>query len=327
MIAPPIALIVAGPTCSGKSALALKLAQRFHGSVINADSMQVYKDLRVLTARPNEEETYLVPHKLYGVLDAERAGSVAWWRGKALESLHLCAVENRLPVLCGGTGMYFRALLEGLVEIPDAGEAAREEARSFLVQKGPEWLHAQLIEVDPQTASRLYPTDSQRIARAWEVWRGTGRGLAEWQEEPQLPPAPCRFVSVRLDPEREVLREAIARRFIAMLKAGALDEVKSLCQKNLSSSLPVMRAHGVPELISVLKGEISLREAEERAIRATGQYTRRQATWFRHHSLGKEGDNIISLHRFGDNEKFSERELGRIENFITQRIDMISGSF
>lgn len=326
MIVPPIALIVAGPTCSGKSALALKLAQRFHGVVINADSMQVYKDLRVLTARPDETEMRDVPHRLYGVLEAQQAGSVAWWRYQALEALKSCVNEERLPIFCGGTGMYFRALLEGLVEIPDPGTEAREEARSFLAVRGPQWLHARLQEVDPQTASRLHVTDSQRIARAWEVWRGTGRGLTEWQSRPQLPPASCRFISVRLDPDRAMLREAIAWRFSAMLRAGALEEVRSLLSKNLSPDLPVMRAHGVPELISVLKGEQELHEAEEKAVRATGQYTRRQATWFRHHQLGKEGDDIISLHRFGDDEKFSERESCKIENFITQRIDMPLGS-
>lgn len=323
----PIALIVAGPTCSGKSALALKLAQRFRGAVINADSMQVYKDLHVLTARPDEKETGLITHKLYGVLDGASVGNVAWWRKEAFTALQQCQKEGFLPVFCGGTGMYFRALLEGLVEIPDPGMEARLEARSLLAEKGSEWLHTQLKKVDPETASDLHSSDSQRIARAWEVWRGTGRGLTAWRKQPQLPPASCRFLSIRLDPDREILRKAIARRFANMLRGGALDEVRSLMKKDLAPTLPIMRAHGVPELVSVLKGTLSLQEAEEKAVIATGQYTRRQATWFRHHLLGKEEDNIISLHRFGDNEKYSERELDKIENFITQRIDISFKNF
>ncbi|UMM64075.1 tRNA (adenosine(37)-N6)-dimethylallyltransferase MiaA [Aristophania vespae] len=321
MIASNIALIVAGPTCSGKSALALRLAQRFAGSIINADSMQVYRDLRIITARPSDEDLGLVPHKLYGVLDGHQTGSVAWWQKEALAALKACQSENRLPIFCGGTGMYLRSIIEGLVEIPPPGPQAREEARSLLESLGPEGLHARLLEQDPETASRLHITDSQRLARAWEVLRGTGKGLSAWQKEPQLPPTNYRFISVRLDPDRTQLRQAIAERFAAMLKAGALEEIKALLEKNLSSSRPIMRAHGVPELIAVAKGELSLAEAEEKAITATRQYTRRQATWFRHHALGKDEDNIISFQRFGDNEKFSESEFLKIENFITQRID------
>ncbi|MXV45127.1 tRNA (adenosine(37)-N6)-dimethylallyltransferase MiaA [Saccharibacter sp. 17.LH.SD] len=318
------AIIVAGPTCSGKSALALHLAKLCCGTVINADSMQVYHDLHILTARPAAEDEAAVPHRLYGVLEASQAGSVAWWRQQALSEMQRCWQEGRVPILCGGTGMYLRSLTDGLVEVPDPGEEARREARTLLEEIGAPALYERLLALDPQTASRLNPQDSQRIARAWEVRIGTGRGLSSWQEEVALPPAPCRFVSVRLDPPRDQLRAAIAVRFERMIRVGALEEVKALLAKKLPPTLPVMRAHGVPELAHVLNGDSSLEEATEMAVRATGRYTRRQATWFRHHALGKEGDSIISFHRFDINEKLLESEIQKIENFMLNRIDLSS---
>ncbi|TPW34009.1 tRNA (adenosine(37)-N6)-dimethylallyltransferase MiaA [Oecophyllibacter saccharovorans] len=298
MKAPDTALIVAGPTCSGKSALALHLAGLIGGTVINADSMQVYRDLRLLTARPTPLEEARVPHRLYGVRDAARPGSVAWWRAEALKELARCAAEGRVPVFCGGSGMYLRAMTEGLVEVPDPGEAARLEARQLLATLGAPGLHARLAQVDGETARRLQPGDSQRVARAWEVWRGTGRGLTSWHTEKGLPPAPCRFVSIRLDPPRPLLREAIRARFRDMVHHGALDEVSALLSRGLSPDLPAMRAHGVPELAAVLQGRMKLEDAIEAAVLATGRYTRRQATWFRHHALGRPEDSFVIPHRF-----------------------------
>ncbi|MXV36390.1 MULTISPECIES: tRNA (adenosine(37)-N6)-dimethylallyltransferase MiaA [unclassified Saccharibacter] len=321
MNAPDNAVIVAGPTCSGKSALALHLARQCCGVVINADSMQVYRDLHILTARPTGADEAAVPHRLYGVLEASQPGSVAWWRQQALKIMQECWAEGRLPILCGGTGMYLRALTDGLVEVPDPGDQARHQARALLADIGPEALHERLSQMDPETASRLKPNDSQRIARAWEVRMGTGRGLAAWQREPALPAAPCRFVSVRLDPPRDELRAAIARRFDAMLEAGACDEVAALLAQNLPDTVPAMRAHGVPELARVLRGESSLEEARETAVRAIGRYTRRQATWFRHHRLGREGDDMVSFHRMSESTQLLKREMQKIENFIQNRID------
>lgn len=316
------AIIVAGPTCSGKSSLALNLARRLGGVVINADSMQVYQHLRILTARPSRADMAEAPHFLYGVLPPAQTGSVAWWRHQVLAVLEECRRKNLLPIFCGGTGMYLRALTNGLVEIPDPGEEARNEARRLVAETGPQALHARLMMHDPQTASRLKPNDSQRIARAWEVWAGTGCGLAAWQERKNLPPAPCHFLSVRLDPPRPILRQAIAERFGAMIQQGALEEVAALLAQNLSPDLPVMRAHGVPELAAVLRGERPLEEAMDAAILATGRYTRRQATWFRHHPLAEEDRSMILLQRYVINEQFSEREMENIENFITNRIDL-----
>jgi len=192
--------------------------------------------------------------------------------------------RGRLPILTGGGGMYFASLTDGLALIPDAGAAARAEARLLLKQIGPAALRARLAQEDPLTASRLHPTDSQRIARAWEVWRGTGTGLADWQTT-NAQPAPWRFAAILLDPPRTELRAAIKVRFAAMVVAGALEEVRSLMTLGLNPDLPVMRAHGVRELAAHLRGEISLSEAARRFELLTGQYTKRQATWFRHHRL------------------------------------------
>jgi tRNA dimethylallyltransferase len=274
------AIIVAGPTASGKSALALALAQRLGGTVINADAMQVYRELPIVTARPTAADEALAPHALYGVRSAALPGSAAWWRAAALDAMAQAAV----PILCGGTGMYLRSLTEGLADIPDPGPAARDEARSLLALAGPAALHARLAAADPATAATLRPSDGQRIARAWEVWRGTGRGLAAWHRDAPKPSS-WRFAAVLLDPPRDALRPAIAARFATMLAQGAVAEVAALLDLALDPALPAMRALGVPELAAYLRGEIGIAEAAARAEHATARYTKRQATWFRHHAL------------------------------------------
>jgi tRNA dimethylallyltransferase len=311
----PRALIVSGPTASGKSALAIGIAERLGGTIINTDSMQVYRELRVLTARPTEAEELLVPHRLYGVRTAAEAGSVAWWRERALAAMDEAHEAGRLPILTGGSGMYFSALSEGLAEIPDPGPDARAEARRLLSEQGSAALHASLAHVDPATAARLKPEDSQRIARAWEVWRGTGVGLAAWQNR-RIAPAPWRFSAILLEPQRDALRAAIATRFEAMLAGGALEEVRQLVALNLDPSLPAMRAHGVPELSSYLRGELSLEEAGRRTTLVTGQYTKRQATWFRHHALAPQ-PRVYTIHaRLSSLTQLSERECDGLFTFI-----------
>ncbi|AOX20778.1 tRNA (adenosine(37)-N6)-dimethylallyltransferase MiaA [Kozakia baliensis] len=322
----PTAIIVAGPTCSGKSALALRIAERFGGHVINADSMQVYRDLHILTARPSAADEARVPHRLYGVLDAATPGSVAWWREQALEAMQEAWSAQRLPILCGGTGMYLRALIEGLVEVPEPSAEARAEARGLLEHDGSIALHERLMEADPETASGLRPSDGQRLSRAWEVWRSTGRGLAWWRAQPGLPPAPCRFIAIRLDPPRDQLREAIGIRFTQMLSQGALEEVDALLARELPDSLPAMRAHGVPELVRYRHGELDLAEATRQVVLATGRYTRRQATWFNHHNLAKPSDSMISLQRYDNFAQLSEREGEKIETFIQGAIDEQPGN-
>ena len=310
-----LALIIAGPTASGKSALALELARRMGGTIINADSMQVYRELRVLTARPTVAEETELPHALYGVRPAAEPGSAAWWREAALAAMAQAAAGGRLPILCGGTGMYFNSLIQGLSAIPEISLEAREEARSLLKQLGPTALHARLTEVDPLTASRLRQTDSQRIARAWEVWRSSGRGLTSWQAEPGEAPE-WTFRAILLAPPRDALRPAIEGRFTAMLAAGALDEVRTLLALGLDPTLPAMRAHGVPELAANLRGEITLEEVARRATLATTQYAKRQATWFRHHVLAPP-ERTHTIHaRHASLAQLSEQNTRSLLNFI-----------
>ncbi len=310
----PQALIVAGPTASGKSALAMDLAEMLGGTVINADAMQVYRELRVLTARPTPADEARVPHRLYGVRPAAEAGSVAWWRGEALRAM----AAARLPILCGGTGLYLASLTNGLADIPEPGPAARAEARHRLAELGPTRLHAALAAVDPATAARLRPGDSQRLARAWEVWAGTGRGLAAWQAE-RASPAPWRFAAIVIDPPRPALRDAIAARFGQMLAEGALEEVAALLALRLDPALPAMRAHGLPELAAHLRGEWPLEAARRRAELATGQYTKRQATWLRHHRLAPEGQTHTIHARMTGLAQFSASELADLRNFLRER--------
>jgi tRNA dimethylallyltransferase len=309
------AILVAGPTASGKSALALTLARRLGGSIVNADSMQVYQELRILTARPSVAEEAAVPHALYGVRPAAEAGTVAWWRDAALRAMLAARDAGRVPILCGGTGLYFRALTEGLASIPPVPPEARAEARRLLAAAGPEALHAHLAGIDPETAATLRPTDSQRLARAFEVVLGTGRGLRAWQRAGGAGPAPWRFAAILLDPPRPLLRAAIARRWQAMLEAGALAEVRALAAQRLDPALPAMRAHGVPELLAHLAGSMTLEAASARAILHTGQYTKRQATWFRHHALAVP-EHAHSIHARSEGDaQFSESVMAKIVAF------------
>ena len=308
---PRRAIIVAGPTCSGKSALALHLAQRFGGTVINADSMQVYRELRILTARPTLAEEALAPHRLYGVRLAAEPGSVAWWRGAALAAMADAAV----PILCGGTGLYLRSLILGLADIPDPGEDARQEARAILAAEGAAALHARLATLDPDTAVALRPSDGQRVARAWEVRRGTGIGLSEWQRSAVVP-AEYAFRTVRLDPPRDSLHDAVAKRFTAMLADGAVAEVERLLAMGLDPALPAMRAHGVQELAAAIQGSITPEAAARRTVTITVQYVRRQGTWFRHQTLTPPEHTHIIDARFAGPGQLSERWMAGMHQFL-----------
>ncbi|WP_459696374.1 tRNA (adenosine(37)-N6)-dimethylallyltransferase MiaA [Acidisoma sp. C75] len=312
----PLALFIAGPTCSGKSALALALAEALGGVVINADSMQIYRELRILTARPSAEDEARVPHALYGVRPAAEPGHVAWWREAALGEMGEAHARGLMPILCGGTGLYFSALRHGLAEIPPISPEARREARAALASVGAPALHALLAEQDAETAAELRPSDGQRIARAYEVVLSTGRGLASWRREPRLPPPPWRFRAIRLDPPRADLHRAAADRFAAMLAAGALDEVRSLLAQGLDPALPAMRAHGVPELARHLRGEMSLDAARAQAVANTTQYIKRQSTWFRHHELAGE-EHLHMIHaQIGPDAQFLESGIADLTRFI-----------
>jgi tRNA dimethylallyltransferase len=310
----PSPLLIAGPTASGKSALALALAERLHGTVINADSMQVYRELYILTARPTPGDEARVPHLLYGIRPAAEPSNAAWWRAEALCAIDSARGQNRLPILCGGTGLYFAVLTGGLAQIPDIPPPIRAEARTLLSDLGPAGLHARLAQADPQTAARLQPADSQRVARAWEVWRATGFSLTAWQSAAPLTPHTHTFRAILLDPPRDQLRAAIQRRFETMLAQGAIEEVQELLKLGLDPILPAMRAHGVPELSAHLRGELSLNEAGRRTVLATGQYTKRQATWFRHHRLAPDSFTIHA--RFNDPAQFYDPNMADLMHFI-----------
>jgi tRNA dimethylallyltransferase len=277
------AILIAGPTASGKSALALTLAERLGGVVINADSMQVYRDLRIITARPTVAEEARVPHRLYGHVDAAENHSVGVWCRDARAALAEAEQGGRVPIVVGGTGLYFKALTQGLSAVPSTPADIRAAVRARCDQEGPEALHAELARRDPVMAGRLKPADRMRIARALEVLETTGRSLADWHGDGM--PAilnPDHAVKVFLAIDRTELYRRIDARFDGMLAAGALDEVRALAARGLDPMLPAMKAHGVPWLRRYLLDEIDLQEAAEGGKRDTRRYTKRQVTWFRH---------------------------------------------
>ena len=277
------AVLIAGPTASGKSALALELALNAGGIVINADSMQVYRDLRVITARPTQDEEARVPHRLYGHVDAAVNFSAGAWVADAAKMLEEANAEGRLPIFIGGTGLYFKALTAGLSIVPPIPAEIREDVRARLERNGVEALHAELARRDPAAAERLNLRDRTRIARALEVIEATGRSLLDWHHEGQPPLLPKdSFRAVFLAPERDALYARIDARFDVMLGAGALTEVEQLASRGLDPLLPAMKAHGVPALIRHLRGELSLEEAATIGRADTRHYAKRQFTWFRH---------------------------------------------
>ena len=277
------AVLIAGPTASGKSALALALAETHNGVIINANSMQVYRDLRMITARPTPEEEARAPHRLYGDIDAAVNFSAGAWVADAAKVLAEARAQNRLPIFTGGSGLYFKALTRGLSAVPPIPSDVREDVRARLARDGVEALHAALMQRDPASAERLKPRDRTRIARALEVVEATGRSLTDWHRDglpPLLPPGA--FAAVFLSPERDELYTRIDARFDAMLQAGALDEVAALASRKLDPLLPAMKAHGVPALIRHLNGELALQEAAVIGRADTRHYAKRQFTWFRH---------------------------------------------
>jgi tRNA dimethylallyltransferase len=277
------AVLIAGPTASGKSALALALAQKTGGTIINADSMQVYRDLGIITARPTPEDEAVVPHRVYGHIDAAVNFSAGAWVADATKALTEAREQNRLPIFVGGSGLYFRALTRGLSAVPPIPPGIREDVRARLARDGVEALHGELARRDRASAERLKPRDRTRIARALEVVEATGRSLIDWHRE-GLPPLiqAGRFRALFLEPERDLLYARIDARFDAMLKAGALDEVARLMARNLDPQLPAMKAHGVPALIAHLAGRITFEEAAAIGRLDTRHYAKRQFTWFRH---------------------------------------------
>jgi tRNA dimethylallyltransferase len=279
------ALLIAGPTASGKSGVALALAEKFGATIVNADSMQVYADLRVLTARPTADEEDRAPHRLFGEIDGAVNYSVGRWSRRVQEILD--EIGEGPVILVGGTGLYFRALTEGLSEMPTVPEAVRAATRERAERRATADLHAELQTLDPDTALRLRPSDRQRTLRALEVFAATGRPLASFQGARRAPAlAPGEWTGLFLGPDREALYRRINARFDAMIAKGALDEAAALAERRLDPALPVMRAHGVPHLIAHLEGRLTLAEAAERAKVDTRHYAKRQFTWARHQLEG-----------------------------------------
>jgi tRNA dimethylallyltransferase len=275
------AVIVAGPTASGKSALALELAAALDGTIINADSQQIYRNLEILSARPDAAAMRRVPHRLYGFLDAAERGSVGRWRTLALAEIAAAQVRRSLPFLVGGTGLYLRAIQHGLAAVPPIPAAIRAEAAALYDELGGPAFRERLMALDPAAASRLPSGDRQRLLRAWEVVRATGQPLGDWQRG-GAEPSPYRFATVLLMPPREALYAACDARFAAMIAKGGVEEAAALVVRGLAPDLPAMKAVGVPELLRHLRGETSLTEAVASGQRATRRYAKRQVTWFRH---------------------------------------------
>lgn len=282
----PIPILIAGPTASGKSALALELALRHGGAVINADSMQVYRELRILTARPTPEEEARVPHLLFGHIGVEDAYSVGRWLCDVAGALAWCDGAGRRPIIVGGTGLYFKALLEGLAPVPPVAPGIRAHWRREAGVRESGELHGLLAARDPEMAARLEPGDTQRIVRALEVIDSTGVSLADWQRRPGTPliretEAECYVVR---RPRAEV-RQRCDARFDAMMAAGALDEARAIAALDLDPELPAARAHGLRPLLRHLHGEIDLVTATGAGKLETRQYVKRQEIWLRRNMI------------------------------------------
>lgn len=274
-------IVVTGPTASGKSALALELAERRGGTVINADAMQTYDAFPILTAQPTEEERGRAPHTLYGVLPFSEIVSAARWRTLASAEIDRALAEGRIPILCGGSGLYLRTLMQGIAPIPDAPPELREQANADWAALGAEAFRERLALHDPAIVGRLKPGDRQRHVRAWEVFQATGRPLSLWQAG-EASAAPWRFVTVALSPDRGWLRERIERRFDVMLGQGVEAEVRAVFERHPDPAWPGLKAHGAPEFFRHFRGELAPGEVRRIAIDHTRQYAKRQMTWFRH---------------------------------------------
>jgi tRNA dimethylallyltransferase len=277
MNAPPPIVLIAGPTASGKSALALRLAEQAGGEIVNADALQLYRDLRVLSARPSPEEEQRAPHHLFGVADAADGWSVGRWVRAALPVLEDIAGRGKAAIVVGGTGLYFRALTRGIADIPEVPTADAQA----LAGLGEPSLRERLATADPQAEARISRGDIQRLARALAVAEATGRPLSAWQADTLPPLAPDAWRGVVLEPPRDALYAACDARMGRMIAAGALEEVRALLARGLSPALPAMKAVGVRELAAHLAGETTLPQAIALAQQATRNYAKRQLTWLR----------------------------------------------
>ncbi len=302
---PGTVIVVAGPTASGKSEAALVLAERLGGIVINADSMQVYRDIPILTDQPGADTCARAPHRLYGTLDGADVCSAGRWRSMALGEIATAGKAGQTPIVVGGTGLYLKALITGLAPIPEIPAEVRAAARARHGQLGGEEFHRELAGRDAEMAARLAPGDSQRLIRAWEVLEATGRSLAWWQSQqgksswPAAPQDPQFKTILFLPPRADIYRSCDAR-FQRMIEGGALDEVKALGKRALDPTLPVMKALGVKDLLAHIRGEVSLDDATVRAQRRIRNYAKRQMTWFQGQMMAQMTLNTQYLESFNE---------------------------
>ena len=287
----PRVIVVAGPTATGKSALALRVAEKFNGVLINADSIQCYRDLPILTARPSAADEARAPHRLFGFLGPRELLSAVTWADRAATEIQTAKAESKVPILVGGTGLYLMALMEGFADIPAIPDEIRVEARDMTARIGPSYMHRMLAERDPETAARISVNDPQRIARAWEVLEATGQPISWWQAQSKRPPLEASYFSVQLMPVRETLYDLCNQRFDAMMAAGAVDQVRALAATGVSDQAPVMRALGARELAAHILGGGALAGAVEAAKAATRHYAKRQSTWFKNQFRASRVEN------------------------------------
>lgn len=284
----PKIIFIAGPTASGKSAFALETARKYNGTIINTDALQIYKCLPLLSAQPSLEAQKEIPHLLYGALDAAEKSSVGKWLNLATAAIQQTLSANRRPIMVGGTGLYFKALLGGLSDIPPIPDEVRQTVRNLYDELGEEKFRQELAKLDPETAQRLAPNDRQRSIRAYEVALHTGKPLGHWHTKKSYAWIDTFHIERHLlMPDREKLYAACDARFEQMIEQGAVEEAKNLLERKLDPTLPAMKTLGVREISSYLKGEINLKDAIAKAQQATRNYAKRQMTWFRNQWAGE----------------------------------------
>ena len=299
-------LMICGPTAAGKSAVALALAEQVGGTVINADSMQVYRDLRVVTARPSADEEARAPHRLYGIVDGSERASVASWLNLVAAAVDEARKAGRLPIIVGGTGMYLQAARDGIAPIPEVPAEIHQACLDELVARGGAAFRDELSKLDKETAARLFDGDSQRLVRAMGVVRATGRPISAWQSDPHQGALAGEAVAISVMPPRADTYARIDRRFAQMMEEGAVEEVEALAARRLDPSLPVMKAIGVREILAMQNGEIDRDRAIELASRDSRHYAKRQMTWIRNNYRAE-----IDI-----NEKFSARIIKEIFSIL-----------
>lgn len=280
----PKVIVIAGPTASGKSALAVHIAKKLQSAVINCDAMQIYKDIPVISAAPSREEKDEIPHYLYEIYDCSKRGNVVEWLDLCVTKIRLLWQENKIPVIVGGTGMYIDALINGVTPIPEVPNTIRQQILQELKENDLNFLYAWLQQNDEAIAQKLSPHDKTRITRAVEIIRYTKKKLSDWYQEPLIKKLPeAEFLTVKIVPSLDVIAERCRFRLDKMVYDwGALKEIEKLVTRNLDADLPAMKALGVPELSEYIKGNISLDKALELAKLHTRQYAKRQHTWLRH---------------------------------------------